>query len=75
MLRPTAVKVKLDKDYCIVAWFDNGEIKKFDVKPYIKGSWYDLSFNCPYFYICLFTKVYKRKQFQEIFYWLFVGCF
>ena len=40
MLRPTAVKVKPDNDYCIIAWFNNGEVKKFDVKPYIKGSWY-----------------------------------
>ena len=38
MLRPTAVKTK--EDYLIEVTFDNGEIKVFDVKPYIKGAWY-----------------------------------
>ena len=40
MLRPTAVKVYPEKDYMIKAEFDNGEIKRFDVKPYIQGEWY-----------------------------------
>ena len=40
MLRPTAVKVYPEKDYTIKVEFDNGEIKRFDVKPYIQGEWY-----------------------------------
>ena len=40
MLRPTANAVKAKEDYMIEVTFDNGETKVFDVKPYIKGSWY-----------------------------------
>ena len=40
MLRPTSVSVVPKDDYIIHVKFDNGEEKKFDVKPYIKGEWY-----------------------------------
>ncbi|MCD8049868.1 MAG: DUF2442 domain-containing protein [Clostridia bacterium] len=40
MLRPTAVEVKALENYCLMVRFDNGEEKKFDVKPYIRGNWY-----------------------------------
>ncbi|MBQ9662068.1 MAG: DUF2442 domain-containing protein [Oscillospiraceae bacterium] len=40
MLRPTAVKVVPMNDYLLSIVFDNGEQKVFDVKPYIRGSWY-----------------------------------
>lgn len=40
MLRPTASAVKAKEDYLLEITFDNGEVKIFDVKPYIKGSWY-----------------------------------
>ena len=40
MLRPTASTVKAKDNYVLEVTFDNGEIKTFDVKPYIKGSWY-----------------------------------
>lgn len=40
MLRPTAIKVKPEENFFIVMEFDNGEMKRFDVKPYIQGSWY-----------------------------------
>ena len=40
MLRPTAIKVVPMNDYLLNIEFDNGEQKVFDVKPYIKGSWY-----------------------------------
>lgn len=40
MLRPTAQKVRAIEDYKLEIQFDNGEIRIFDVKPYIKGSWY-----------------------------------
>ena len=38
MLRPTAVSVTPTDNYIISVKFDNGEEKKFDVKPYIKGD-------------------------------------
>lgn len=40
MLRPIAVKVIPKDDYILDIEFDNGERKKFDVKPYIRGEWY-----------------------------------
>lgn len=40
MLRPTAVEVKAICAYQILVVFDNGEKKRFDVEPYIKGDWY-----------------------------------
>ncbi len=40
MLRPTAQEVVTLPDYKLQIKFDNGEIKIFDVKPYIKGNWY-----------------------------------
>ena len=40
MLRPTAVDVKPEENYVLRIVFDNGEIKQFDVKPYIHGEWY-----------------------------------
>ncbi|MCQ4638041.1 DUF2442 domain-containing protein [Anaerovorax odorimutans] len=41
MLRPVAQKVVPVSDYQIMIEFDNGERKLFDVKPYIKGEWYE----------------------------------
>lgn len=40
MLRPTAVNVTAIDDYNLILKFNNGEIRKFDVKPYIKGKFY-----------------------------------
>ena len=40
MLRPTAVLVEPVENYQLMVEFDNGEKKKFDVKPYIQGSFY-----------------------------------
>ena len=40
MLRPTATKVVPTSDYQLIVTFDNGEKRRFDVKPYIKGGWY-----------------------------------
>ena len=40
MLRPTANGVKAKENYMLEVTFDNDETKVFDVKPYIKGSWY-----------------------------------
>lgn len=40
MLRPTVTYVEPREDYFLYLEFDNGEKKLFDVKPYIKGSFY-----------------------------------
>ncbi|MCI9597381.1 MAG: DUF2442 domain-containing protein [Firmicutes bacterium] len=40
MLRPTATHVHSIENYEIVIEFDSGETKVFDVKPFIKGQWY-----------------------------------
>ena len=36
MLRPTATAVKAKENYFIEVTFDNGAVKVFDVKPYIR---------------------------------------
>ena len=38
MLRPTAINVTVQKDYTLKVFFNNGETKIFDVKPYIQGA-------------------------------------
>ena len=40
MLRPTVTKVIPQDNKVLYLEFDNGEQKQFDVKPYIKGSWF-----------------------------------
>lgn len=40
MLRPTAASVFPEDNYILRIVFDNGETKRFDVKPYIRGEWY-----------------------------------
>lgn len=37
---PKVESVKPIDNYIIIVTFANGEIKQFDVKPYIKGSWF-----------------------------------
>ena len=49
MLRPTPIKVKPENDYSIIIEFDSGEKKRFDVKPYIQGSWYGQLNDASYF--------------------------
>lgn len=49
MLRPTATGVEPGENYSIIISFDNGEIKTFDVKPYIKGDWYGKLSDINYF--------------------------
>jgi len=39
-LRPRVVKAYPQDEYFLELHFDNGEIKRFDVKPYIQGDWY-----------------------------------
>lgn len=40
MLRPTVTKVIPENNYILLLEFNNGEKKEFDVKPYIKGTWF-----------------------------------
>ena len=42
MLRPTVTKAIPGDDYRLLLEFNNGEKKSFDVKPYIKGSWFGM---------------------------------
>lgn len=49
MLRPTVIKAIPMNDYKLTLSFDNGETKVFDVKPYIKGSWFGELQNASYF--------------------------
>jgi hypothetical protein len=35
-MNPRVKDVKAGKEYFIKIWFDNGEIKTFDLKPYLK---------------------------------------
>lgn len=39
-VRPKAIDVEPRNDYTLLVCFDNGEKKIFDVKPYIRGSWF-----------------------------------
>ena len=40
MKYPIVVNVVPQKDYNVVVTFETGEIKKFNVKPYICGDWF-----------------------------------
>ena len=49
MLRPTVTEVIPRDDYNLLLEFNNGEKKSFDVKPYIKGSWFGMLKDTVYF--------------------------
>ena len=49
MLRPTVIKVSPENNYILFLEFDNGEKKRFDVKPYIKGTWFNELNDLSYF--------------------------
>ena len=49
MLRPTVTSIKPQEDFNLLLTFDNGEEKLFDVKPYIKGSWFGKLHDRKYF--------------------------
>jgi len=40
MIRPSAIDVEILPDYLVLVTFDNGEKRKFDVKPYLKHPAY-----------------------------------
>ena len=50
MLRPTVTKATPVDNYSLILEFDNGEKKVFDVKPYIKGSWFGKLRDTSYFH-------------------------
>ncbi len=58
MLRPTAKEVVPMPDYKLRIEFDNGEVKVFDVKPYIKGNWYS-ELKDPVYFNSVFTNGYS----------------
>ena len=35
-MNPRVVNVKPEKDYMLCIWFTNGEVRRFDVKPYLE---------------------------------------
>jgi hypothetical protein len=41
MIRPLAVKVVPESDYCLYITFNNDERRIFDVKPYLKFKQFD----------------------------------
>lgn len=49
MLRPTATNVIPEANYKLRIEFDNGEIKRLDVTPFIKGDWYGRLSDVNYF--------------------------
>ena len=40
MKYPKIISVKPTSDYNVILTLENGIIKKFDVKPYISGTWF-----------------------------------
>ena len=40
MKYPKVLSVRPKENYQLVLTFENGEIKTFDVKPYIQGDWF-----------------------------------
>ena len=49
MLRPTVTEVKALPDFFLELTFDNNEVRVFDVKPYIRGSWFGMLNDTNYF--------------------------
>ena len=40
MKYPTVLSVVPREDYSVVVTYETGEVKKFNVKPYIMGEWF-----------------------------------
>ncbi len=49
MLQPAIVKVEPVRDNALILLYETGERKKFDVSPYIKGSWFGKLADFSYF--------------------------
>ena len=46
---PPVLKVIPKENYHIEIYYENGEVKLFDVNPYIQGDWYGQLKDYPYF--------------------------
>lgn len=40
MIYPKVIDVKTVENYSVIVTFETGEVKIFDVTPYIKGNWF-----------------------------------
>ncbi|MCD8089166.1 MAG: DUF2442 domain-containing protein [Clostridiales bacterium] len=49
MLQPKLISVKPEENYMLLLVYKTSERKLFDVKPYIKGSWYGMLKDKDYF--------------------------
>lgn len=49
MLQPRLTKVETVIPYSLRLFYETGEVRLFDVSPYIKGSWYGELSNTEYF--------------------------
>ena len=49
MLQPKLVSVKAQPQHFLLLKYETGEKKKFDVSPYIKGSWFSQLSDKAYF--------------------------
>ena len=62
-----AVDVFPEENYMLRIGFDNGETKRFDVKPYIQGEWYGrLAENTLTLYTILYIGWRKRLKWQRM---------
>ena len=66
MLRPTAISVTVQKDYTLKVIFNNGETKIFDVKPYIKGSWYSRLKDFSYFSLSFYKYTCSHEPINAV---------
>ncbi len=49
MLQPKLIRVETAEPYLLRLFYETGEVKLFDVAPYISGSWYGELKNRSYF--------------------------
>ena len=49
MLQPKILRVEPLTDYQLRLWYETGEIKIFNVRPYISGNWFKELENQDYF--------------------------
>ena len=49
MLQPAIVQVQTGQDYTLLLRYASGERRRFDARPYIRGSWFGKLRNLDYF--------------------------
>ena len=49
MLCPKILNIEPQNNYKIKLFYETGEVKLFDVLPYISGKWYEELYNSEYF--------------------------